>query len=83
MEKPNPLKRRLSDHERIAQQQDLKHELKGEYAKWLNQDVLWIITDTERQAFKNLSNDEEQGSVHRELAAPRPQPRLPDNEYRE
>jgi len=57
--KPDPRKRRLTDHEKFDQQKQLKNELKGTYAKWLNEDVVWIISDTERQAFKNLSNDEE------------------------
>ena len=35
-EKPNPLKRRLSDRERIQQQKDLKQELRGDYKKWLD-----------------------------------------------
>jgi hypothetical protein len=57
--KPDPLKRRLTDKERVQQQHELKQELKGEYKTWLDQDVVYIITDQERQAFKNLSNDEE------------------------
>jgi len=84
VEKPNPLKRRLSDREKIEQQKDLTHELKGEYAKWLNQDVLWIITDTERQAFKNLSNDEERDAFIENFWQRRnPSPDSPDNEYRD
>ena len=34
-EKPNPLKRRLSDREKIQQQKDLKQELHGVYKTWL------------------------------------------------
>src|SRR5271154_5310313 len=50
VEKPDPLKRPLSDKEKIAQQKALKKELKGEYAKWVNEDVRWIITDEELAA---------------------------------
>src|SRR5260370_258545 len=59
VEKPDPLKRPLSDKEKIAQQKALKIEIKGEYKKWLDEDVRWIITDQEMQAFKHLGNDEE------------------------
>ena len=45
-EKPDPLKRRLSDRERVQQQKDLKQELHGVYKTWLEQDVRWLITDT-------------------------------------
>ena len=59
VEKPDPLKRPLSDKEKIAQQKALRQELKGVYKKWVDEDVRWIITDQEMQAFKSLSNDEE------------------------
>ena len=42
-EKPGPLQRPLTDKEKIAQQKAVKKELKGEYAKWVNEDVRWII----------------------------------------
>jgi len=81
--KPDPRKRRLSDNERIQQQKDLRKELKGEYAKWLDQDVVWIISDTERQAFKNLTNDEEREAFIENFWRRRnPSPDSPDNEYK-
>ena len=84
VEKPNPLKRRLSDRERIQQQKDLKEELHGVYKTWLEQDVRWIITDTEAQAFKHLSNDEERDSFIENFWQRRnPNPDSPDNEYRD
>ena len=36
VEKPNPLKRRLTDKEKIQQQKDLKQELQGVYKTWLD-----------------------------------------------
>ncbi len=51
-EKPDPLKRQPSDKEQFAQQKALRQELKGVYKKWLDEDVRWIITDQEMQAFK-------------------------------
>jgi len=84
VEKPNPLKRRLSDKEKIQQQKDLKQELHGVYKTWLEEDVRWLITDTEAQAFKHLSNDEERDSFIENFWQRRnPNPDSPDNEYRD
>jgi GWxTD domain-containing protein len=84
VEKPNPLKRRLSDNEKIKQQKELKQELKGVYKTWLDQDVRWIITDTEAQAFKRLSNDEERDAFIENFWQRRnPSPDSPENEYRD
>ena len=84
VEKPNPLKRRLSDKEKFQQQKDLKAELHGVYKTWLEQDVRWIITDTEAQAFKRLTNDEERDSFIENFWQRRnPSPDSPDNEYRD
>src|SRR5438105_8124876 len=55
----DPLKRPLSDKQRKTNQKALKEELGKTYKKWLNEDVSYIITDEERAAFKQLSNDEE------------------------
>ncbi|QHS51108.1 GWxTD domain-containing protein [Edaphobacter sp. 12200R-103] len=83
-EKPDPLKRRLSDKEKFAQQKALRQELKGVYKKWLDEDVRWIITDQEMQAFKSLSNDEERDQFIEQFWLRRnPNPDSPDNEYRD
>ena len=83
-EKPNPLKRRLTDKEKIQQQKDLKQELHGVYKTWLEQDVRWIITDQEAQAFKHLSNDEERDAFIENFWQRRnPSPDSPENEYRD
>ena len=55
----DPLKRPRSDEEMRNAQKEVRQELKGAYKSWLDQDVTYIITDEERKAFKNLSNDEE------------------------
>jgi GWxTD domain-containing protein len=84
VEKPDPLKRPLSDKEKIAQQKHLKEELKGVYKKWVDEDVRWIITDQEMQAFKSLSNDEERDQFIENFWLRRnPNPDSPENEYRE
>jgi GWxTD domain-containing protein len=80
----DPLKRPRSDKERFQAQRALKNELKGAYKTWLEQDVAYIITDQERKAFKNLSNDEERDSFIEQFWLRRnPNPDSPENEYRE
>jgi GWxTD domain-containing protein len=83
-EKPDPLKRQPSDKERFAQQKALRQELKGVYKKWLDEDVRWIITDQEMQAFKSLANDEERDTFIENFWLRRnPNPDSPDNEFRD
>ncbi|WP_348266559.1 GWxTD domain-containing protein [Edaphobacter paludis] len=84
VEKPDPLKRQLTDKEKRAQQKELRGELHGVYKKWLDEDVRWIITDQEMRAFKNLSNDEERDSFIENFWLRRnPNPDSPENEYKE
>src|SRR3982074_3303926 len=84
VEKPDPLKRTLTDKEKIAQQKALKGELHGVYKKWIDEDVRWIITDQELQAFKSLGNDEERDQFIENFWLRRnPNPDSPENEYRE
>jgi GWxTD domain-containing protein len=83
-EKPDPLKRKLTDKEIRAQQKALRGELHGEYKKWVDEDVRWIITDQELAAFKNLGNDEERDAFIENFWLRRnPNPDSPENEYRE
>jgi len=84
VEKPDPLKRQLTDKEKRAQQKELRGELHGVYKKWLDEDVRWIITDQEMKAFKNLSNDEERDSFIENFWLRRnPSPDSPENTYKE
>ena len=84
VEQPNPLERKLSDSEKIKQQKLLRQELKGEYKKWLDEDVVWIITDEEVKAFKSLTNDEERDNFIEQFWLRRnPNPDSPENEFRE
>jgi GWxTD domain-containing protein len=83
-EQPDPLKRAVTDKEKIAQQRAVRQELKGEYKKWVDEDVRWIITDQELQAFKSLGNDEERDQFIENFWLRRnPNPDSPENEYRE
>jgi GWxTD domain-containing protein len=83
-EKPDPLKRRLSDSQERARKKATINELKGQYKTWLDQDVRWIITPEEEKAFKGLSNDEERDQFIEQFWQRRnPNPDSPDNEYRD
>ena len=85
-EHPDPTKRRLSDREKLQQNKYLKSEIKGDspWNKWLNQDVVWIISDQEVAAFKSLKNDEEREQFVENFWLRRnPNPESPDNEFRE
>src|ERR1700678_978827 len=55
----DPLKRPIPDKQRKANAKALRIELSKTYRKWLDEDVRWIITDEEKSAFMQLSNDEE------------------------
>ncbi len=80
----DPLKRPRSDDDTIKAQKAVRQELKGAYKTWLDQDVAYIISDEERKAFKNLSNDEERDAFIEQFWLRRnPNPDSPDNEFRE
>jgi GWxTD domain-containing protein len=80
----DPLKRKRSDKEQFEAQKAYKSELKGAYKSWLEQDVTYIISDEERKAFKNLSNDEEREAFIENFWLRRnPNPDSPENEFRE
>ena len=80
----DPLKRPASDKQKKQQGKQLKIELGKVYKKWLNEDVVWIITDQERAAFKQLSNDEERDNFIEAFWQRRdPTPDTEENEYKE
>jgi GWxTD domain-containing protein len=80
----DPLKRQRSDKEQFSAQKELKKELHGAYKTWLEQDVAYIISDEERKAFKNLSNDEEREAFIENFWLRRnPNPDSPENEFRD
>jgi len=54
------------------------------YQKWLNEEVVYVITDAERQAFRSLQTDEERQKFIEQFWLRRdPTPGTPENEYRE
>jgi GWxTD domain-containing protein len=80
----DPLHRKPNEKQKKQQKSALKVELSKTYKKWLNEDVVWIITDQERAAFKQLSNDEERDNFIEAFWQRRdPTPDTEENEYKE
>src|SRR5271169_634182 len=80
----DPLKRPADEKQRKKNQRALKQELSKPYKKWLEEDVIWIITDEERAAFKQLSNDEERDNFIEAFWQRRdPTPDTEEIEYKE
>jgi GWxTD domain-containing protein len=80
----DPLKRPLTEKQRKENAKALRGELGKTYKKWLEEDVRWIITDEERDAFKKLSNDEERDQFIEQFWLRRdPTPDTVENEYKE
>src|SRR4029077_18184623 len=55
----DPLKRPISDKQQKKNSKALRQELSKTEKDWLEKDVAYIITDEERAAFRQLSNEEE------------------------
>jgi GWxTD domain-containing protein len=80
----DPLKRKPNEKQTKQQKRALHIELSKTYKKWLDEDVVWIITDEERAAFKQLSNDEERDNFIEAFWQRRdPTPDTEENEYKE
>lgn len=81
----DPLKRPVDAKRKKEHEKAFKKEVMGkEYKDWLEQDVPYIITDDERKAFKQLSNDEERDQFIEAFWQRRnPNPDSPDNEFKE
>jgi GWxTD domain-containing protein len=80
----DPLKRQIDPKKKKQQRKDYTKEIKGPYKKWLDEDVIYIITDEEKAAFKQLSNDEERDQFIEAFWQRRdPTPDTEENEYKE
>jgi len=74
----------LSKRQIAKKQKALERELAGPWKKWMNEDVTYIITDEERQAFKRLKTDEERQQFVEQFWLRRdPTPDTEENEYKE
>src|SRR5260370_33583923 len=80
----DPLKRPIPEKQRKANAKALRQELSRSYKKWLDEDVRWIITDQEKSAFMQLSNDEERDQFIEGFWQRRdPTPDTEENEFKE
>jgi GWxTD domain-containing protein len=76
--------RPMTEREKKKNEEKLRKELETPYKKWLEEDVVWIISDEERKAFKQLQTDEERQSFIETFWLRRdPSPDTEENEYKE
>ena len=67
-----------------AKEDALKKELLTPYKKWMDEDVLYIISDEERKAFKQFNTDEEREQFVEQFWLRRdPTPDTEENEFKE
>ncbi len=73
-----------SKKELRRKQKALEKELAGPWKKWMNEDVVYIITDQEKTAFKRFKTDEEKQQFVESFWQRRdPTPDTEENEYKE
>jgi GWxTD domain-containing protein len=83
-DQPETIAKPMSERQKKKNQEKLKEELVSPYKKWLNEEVVWIITDEERKAFSRLQTDEERQQFIEQFWLRRdPTPDTEENEYRE
>jgi GWxTD domain-containing protein len=74
----------MTAKQRKKQEEKLRKELETPYRKWLNEDVVYIITDEEKKAFKQLSTDDEREQFIEQFWLRRdPTPDTEENEFKE
>jgi GWxTD domain-containing protein len=74
----------LTKKQLARKQKALEKELAGPWKKWMNEDVVYIITDEEKRAFKNFHTDEERQQFVEQFWLRRdPTPDTEENEYKE
>jgi GWxTD domain-containing protein len=70
--------------EKKRREKDLFNELDSQYKKWLNEDVVYIISPEERSTFLQLSTNEERETFIENFWARRnPDPDSPENTFKE
>jgi len=70
--------------EKKKREKDLFKELDSQYKKWLNEDVVYIISPEERSAFLHLATNEEREQFIEAFWARRnPDPDSPENTFKE
>jgi GWxTD domain-containing protein len=80
----DPLKRPVSDKQQKKNAKALRAELSKTEKEWLEKDVAYIITDEERAAFRQFSNEEERDQFIEAFWQRRdPTPDTEENEFKE
>jgi GWxTD domain-containing protein len=73
-----------TDKQKKANDKKLKKELETPYKKWLNEEVVWIISEEERTAFGRLQTDDERQQFIEQFWLRRdPTPDTEENEFKE
>ncbi len=79
----SPPKEKLEKQEK-RREKAARKEMESPYKKWLQEEVPYIITDEERNAFKKFSTDEEREQFIENFWERRnPNPGSPENEFKE
>jgi GWxTD domain-containing protein len=74
----------MTERQKKKQEEKLRKELETPYRKWLNEEVVYIITDEEKKAFRALATDEEREQFIEQFWLRRdPTPDTEENEFRE
>ncbi len=72
------------DQQERRRQKAIQKEMESPYKKWLEEEVPYIITNEERQAFRKFSTDEERETFIENFWERRnPNPGSPENEFKE
>jgi len=81
---PKTIARPLTEKEKKKRDEKLRKELETPYKRWLEEDVVYIITDAEKKTFKALQTDDEREQFIEGFWLRRdPTPDTEENEYRE
>jgi GWxTD domain-containing protein len=74
----------MTEKQRKKQEKKLQKELETPYKKWLNEDVAYIISNEEKQAWKRLATDDEREQFIEQFWLRRdPTPDTEENEFKE
>ena len=77
-------KRKIDKRERERREKALKREMESHFKKWLEEDVIYVITPEEKKVFGDLSTDEEREQFIEQFWFRRdPTPDTIENEYKE
>ena len=80
----DPKAAKQSAKQKSRSDNQLKKELDSQYKKWLDQDVVYIISPEERSAFLHLSTNEEREQFIEQFWQRRnPDPESPENTFKE